>query len=272
MTFLRGTAPVPIGPPAAIAPTMTFHLPDADVPTEDGAFSFADSWSMADMSSTEAELIALRSSSELINPSYYDMHDIDGHMYPNGVFGPVTARAIGNQRDRDFPFPPTPPTFPTARQRAEMDAAENASNSVNVVSVLPPPPVIVPPVVIPVLQVEISPFAEILRIIEDPVYDIAGKGTLARAINMREAVINGDIRAIHIKIRREHVARSGTGWRSSLVTLGEAYSYGITVAFLTYSGGKYHLAANCSMMHQSTPQRYWGMNLDSEVILPALIG
>ena len=113
---------------------------------------------------------------------------------------------------------------------------------------------------------EISPFAEILRIIEDPVYDLAGKGVLARAINMREATINGDIRAVRLKNRHEHVVRSGPGMRSSKVTLGEAYSYGITVAFLTYSGGRYHLVANCSCMNRRSPQRYWGMNLDSEII------
>ena len=147
-----------------------------------------------------------------------------------------------------------------------MDAADLAANSVNVVNDLPTPPVIVPLVVIPVLQADMSPYAEIFRIIEDPVWNVAEKGVLARAINTREKQINGDIRAIRLKIRREHVLRSGPGMRSSKVTLGEAYSYGTSVAFLTYSGGRYHLAANCSCMNRRSPQRYWGINLDSEII------
>ena len=85
-------------------------------------------------------------------------------------------------------------------------------------------------------------------------------------MNSREKLINGDIRAIRIKIRREHVLRVGVGMRASTITLGEAYAYGLSTFYSTYTGGKYHLAANCSSLGMSAPQSYWGIQLDSEVI------
>ena len=82
----------------------------------------------------------------------------------------------------------------------------------------------------------------------DPVYTVAEKGILTRVVNSREKMVNGDVRAIRLMIRREHVMRAGPGMRSGTITLGEAYAYGLSTFYTTYAGGKYHLAANCNCL------------------------
>ena len=59
-----------------------------------------------------------------------------------------------------------------------MDAADNAANNVSVVNDLPIPPVVVPPVVQPVPQAALTPYAELLRIISNPNFTAAEKAFL----------------------------------------------------------------------------------------------
>ena len=111
-----------------------------------------------------------------------------------------------------------------------------------------------------------SPYAEILHLSNDPNTTLAEKTMLIRSVNDRQKLIYGEVRDVRPKIREEHVLRVGPGLHTSTITLGEVYSYGICYAYMTFAGGKYHLSANCSSLGGRSPQRYFGINLDTEVV------
>ena len=207
-TYLRSVLPAAVGPPDTLAPpVMNALVPENekhrivfrgnDIPMDDGTSSFADSWSMPDMSSTDAELLALRSSLtrpfEMVIPADLPP-SIESRQYPYGTFGPVTSRANGDQCDREFPFPPSPPPIPLVHQQAERDAIDQAVVEARVAAELRNPIVVLlpvaltvpPPVVPPLLYIDIAAHEEILRIISDPIFSVAEKIIQARAVNSRQ--------------------------------------------------------------------------------------